>query len=146
MIGFNHALVGGLIGYALPLPVAAPAAVVSHFLLDMLPHYGLPYKLRDRSKLWKPLFIADFIATAALIIIPVSIQNYPMLICGVLAVLPDFVWVMHFIKKRTFDLGEHTNWYTKYHAKIQRYERPWGVWVEMPLAAFLFYVLWQISY
>ena len=146
MIGFNHAIVGGLIGYALPLPVAVPAAIASHFLLDALPHYGLPYKLRDRSRIWKPFFIFDFFATACLIIVPVTTHNYGMLICGVLAVLPDFVWVTHVIRKRTFDLGEHKNWYTKYHAKIQRCERPWGIWIELPLAAILFYFLWKVSY
>lgn len=146
MIGFNHALTGGLVGYFLPLPVAVPVAVASHFILDMFPHYGLPYADRDHSKLWKPLFITDFLLAASLMIIPISIGNYPMLICGALAVLPDFVWVAHVVRKRTFNLGNHTNWYTKWHAGIQRYERPWGIWVELPVAALLFSLVWHVSY
>lgn len=146
MIGFNHALAGGLVGYLLPVPAAIPVAIASHFILDMLPHYGLPYKDRDHSKLWKPLFTVDFFAAASLMAIPITTHNYGMLICGVLAVLPDFVWVAHVAKKRTFNLGEHTNWYTKWHAGIQRYERPWGIWVELPLAALLFYAVWHVSY
>ncbi len=91
MIGFNHALVGGLIGRFLPFPIALPLAVASHFCLDALPHYGLPNKNRDHSKAWRYIFIGDFIATACLIVIPIPSHRWAMLSCGVSAVLPDFV-------------------------------------------------------
>jgi hypothetical protein len=146
VIGLNHALAGGLIGYYVPLPAALPLAVASHFILDALPHYGLPYAERERSKFWKRFFTADFFLAASLMAIPIASHNYPMLICGIAAVLPDFVWVLHVIKKKTFDLGEHEGWYRKWHAKIQRYERPWGIWVELPLVAALFYWVWRVSF
>ncbi len=142
MIGFNHALVGALIGKVLPLPLALPVAIASHFVLDALPHYGLPHKQRDRSKVWKIVFTIDFFATAALIIPAVATHHYAMLACGVAAVLPDFVWVGKFIKNKSFDMSNTGNWYTKWHAGIQHYERPWGVWVELSLVCVLSYVFY----
>ncbi len=43
MLLTNHALTGSLIGLATGSPVAAaPLGVGSHFLMDSLPHFGLP--------------------------------------------------------------------------------------------------------
>lgn len=139
MIGFNHALVGGLIGKYLPLPIALPLSIASHFALDTLPHYGLEQAMRDKSKVWKCVFITDFLATFLLIFTATSHHRYGMLACGVIAVLPDLVWVVRFIKTRSFDMSKNHSWYTNWHAGIQHFERPWGIWVEMPLAVILFY-------
>jgi len=48
MIGFNHAAVGGFIGKFLPLPIALPLALASHFVLYALPHYGVPHSRRNK--------------------------------------------------------------------------------------------------
>jgi hypothetical protein len=144
MIGFNHALAGALIGAYLPLPAALPVALASHFVLDALPHYGLPHENRDVSPAWRAIFITDFIATACLIALPASRGRYAMLACGIMAVIPDFVWVIRVIRDRSFDLSNNLSWFTKWHAGIQRYERPWGIWIELPLAAILFYFVWQV--
>ncbi|QQS18487.1 hypothetical protein IPL68_08015 [Candidatus Saccharibacteria bacterium] len=66
MIGFNHALVGGLIGKFVPWPIGVPLALASHFALDMLPHYGIDHAKRDSSRFWKIFFTIDFFATLGL--------------------------------------------------------------------------------
>lgn len=33
-----------------------PLALVSHFVLDALPHYGIPHNMRDTSRFWKVFF------------------------------------------------------------------------------------------
>ena len=90
MIGFNHAAVGGLIGKFLPLPIALPLALASHFALDALPHYGIPYKQRDKSKFWKYFSTLDFIAAWGLAVFAIATHHYAVLACGFVAAAPDF--------------------------------------------------------
>lgn len=142
MIGFNHAAVGGLLAIALPLPIALPLAFLSHFVLDALPHYGIPHDNRDHSRAWKWVGIIDFIA-AWLVIGGLSalLGRWDIFVCGLAAASPDFIWVARIIRNRSFDLSGNQNWFTRWHASIQRYERPWGIYLELPLAGYLFYLL-----
>lgn len=141
MIGFNHGLTGGLIAGILPLPLAIPLALTSHFILDALPHYGILNHTRDKSNFWKIFFVADALATFGLAAYAIADNHYAMFFGGLAGVIPDFVWVGIVIKTRSFNLSKHSNWFTRWHAGIQRYERPWGLWIELPLAAILFYIV-----
>ena len=141
MTGLIHSLTGGLIARFLPLPIALPLALASHFALDALPHYGIPQADRDRSKLWKVFFTVDALAAFGIAVYAVAEHHYAMFLGGLIAVLPDFLWVARVVKTRSFDLSHHGNWFTRWHAKIQIFERPWGIWIELPLAATLFYIV-----
>ena len=145
MIGFNHALVGGLISKLLPLPLAIPAAFASHFVLDALPHYGIPAKKRNTSTFWKVFFAIDFMATFSLAVWTILNHHYAMFVCGLSAVLPDFVWVVHVARKRSFDFTGVKSRYEKWHIRIQHYEFPGGIWIELPLVALLSYALFVRS-
>ena len=141
MIGFNHAAIGGFIVKVLPLPLAIPAAIASHFLLDALPHYGIPHHKRS-NKFWRYFTTLDFIiAWAMLGGISLYRHHYAVFICGVMAASPDFIWVARIIKTRSFDLSHNTTKFTRWHAKIQRYERPWGIFIEIPLAILMGYLV-----
>lgn len=139
MIGFNHALAGGLIAKFVPWPLAAPLAVASHFVLDMLPHYGIPAHKRDSSRFWKYFFVADFLLTLSLAFWAIHYHHYAMYVCGQIAVLPDFVWVARVVRKHSFDFSSAESRYEKWHIRIQHYEFPGGLWIELPLAVVLFY-------
>lgn len=141
MIGFNHGLVGGLIGKYVPWPIGIPLALGSHFVLDALPHYGIPHHKRDGSRFWEVFFTIDFFATLSLAFWAIAHHHYAMYACGQIAVLPDFVWVAHVVKHGSFDLSGAESRYERWHKRIQRYEVPWGLWIELPLAAVLFYVV-----
>jgi hypothetical protein len=141
MIGFNHALTGALIAHFLPLPLALPAALASHFVLDAMPHYGLPHHHRDSSRFWKIFFTIDALATLSLAIFAIATHHYVILLGGFVAVVPDFIWVGRVLRTHSFDLSNNTNWFTRWHAGIQRLERPWGKWVEFPVAFALFYIV-----
>lgn len=141
MTGLNHGLVGGLIGKFVPLPLIAPAALASHFLLDTLPHYGIDHKQRDRSKFWKVFFIIDALATLSLGIYAIQARHYAMFLGGLFATMPDYLWVGRVIKTRSFNLSTHGNWFSRWHASIQKFERPWGLWIELPLSVILFYIV-----
>ncbi|HWB38859.1 MAG TPA: hypothetical protein VG604_01310 [Candidatus Saccharimonadales bacterium] len=141
MTGVNHGLTGGLIGKLLPLPLVIPVAFVSHFVLDMLPHYGISHKKRDRSMFWKVFFTLDTLATLGLAIYAVAQKHYTMFLGGLAATMPDYVWVAHVISTRSFNLSSSKNRFSKWHASIQGLERPWGLWIELPLTAILFYIV-----
>lgn len=78
MTGFNHALVDGLIGKYVPWPLAIPLAFASHFVLDALPHYGIPHHTRDNSAFWKVFFTIDAFATLGLAIWAIVNGHYAM--------------------------------------------------------------------
>jgi hypothetical protein len=139
MIGFNHAAAGAIISKLLPLPLAIPTAFLSHFILDAMPHYGIPYRQRDKVRLWKIVFITDFFATLGMGLFLFEEKHYAMLICAFTAVCPDFIWVVRVIKKHSFNLGKHKSWFARFHARIQQFERPWGIYIELPLAVVMFY-------
>ena len=141
MTGFNHGLVRGLITKFTPLPIALPLALASHFILDTLPHYGIKQSKRDESKFWKIFFTFDALATLGLAIYAISTKHYAMFLGGLFATMPDYLWVGRVIKTRSFNLSNHSNRFTRWHANIQKYERPWGIWIEIPLSILLFYVV-----
>lgn len=66
-----------------------------------------------------------------------------MLLCGIVAASPDFLWVRRIVRTRSFDLSNNTSWFTKWHAKIQQFERPWGIYVEMPIVITLGYLAFK---
>lgn len=139
MIGFNHAAVGAIIGRFVPLPFAIPLAFASHFVMDSLPHYGIPQKKRDKSKAWKIIYAVDFVFAWSLAGLAISQQHYAMFACGLIACSPDFLWVFRVLKTGSYNLGNNHSKFTMWHVKIQRYERPWGIYLELPLAFVLFY-------
>ncbi len=121
MIGFNHGTVGALLGKFLPLPIALPLAIASHFILDSLPHYGLPHKTRDKSVFWKILFTVDFFATVGLAIFTITEHQYAWLICGFIAVAPDFVWVSRLLRTGTQNGTPKSNVMSDRGVSILRY-------------------------
>jgi len=141
MTGVNHGLTGGLIGKLLPLPIALPVAFVSHFVLDMLPHYGISHKKRDKSTFWKVFFTFDVLATFSLAVYAISTRHYAMFLGGLVATMPDFLWVDQVIRNKSFILNTSQNRFSKWHTSIQRLEFPWGLWVELPLTVVLFYIV-----
>ena len=142
MIGFSHAAIGGLLTKFLPLPLAIPVAFASHFVLDMLPHYGIPHKKRDQ-RFWRVFTTIDFfVAWIFLGGLGLARHHYTVIICGLVAASPDFIWVIRIIKTRSFNLSNNKSRFTRWHAKIQHYERPWGIYIELPLAFILgFFVI-----
>jgi len=144
MIGFNHAAVGGLLATVLPLPVALPLAFASHFIMDALPHYGIPHERRNSSRFWRLFGTAD--VAAALIVIgglSALLNRFDIFLCGLVAASPDLIWVARIVRNRSYDLSCNESRFTRWHVKIQRWERPWGIYIELPLAVLLFFMLRQ---
>jgi hypothetical protein len=141
MTGLNHGLTGGLLAEVLPFPIALPLAFVSHFILDAFPHYGIPHRKRNKSTFWKIFFTFDTLATFSLAIYAIVAGHYKVFLCGLVATMPDYIWVGRVVRAGSFDLSQHDNWFNKWHAGIQKLEKPWGLWLELPLTVVLFYIV-----
>jgi len=137
MTGYNHAATGMLIGAGVAFPAAIPVAIASHFILDILPHYGIPQKQRDKSIFWRIFFTLDFFAAWTLGFFGLLHHQPAMFWAGLAACSPDFFWVGRVVKNRSFNLSRNETWFTRWHAGIQRYERSWGLWIELPVSIVL---------
>lgn len=130
MQGLNHVVFGSLIGLTIKQPaLAAPLALVSHFALDVIPHYGNDPKLIWRSKRYHQRILLDGIACLAYTAWLVLLQPPNLglaLWCAFLALLPDLLWPI------TLYIKDH-GWFRaffKFHKAIQNESRP-GIYVEI---------------
>jgi hypothetical protein len=136
MTASNHALTGATIGLVVSNPlVALPVAVLSHFALDIIPHFGLdddiPEFLRSRG------FTIFLIIDALLCVILVGVlallrpDNWILAsFCAFLATSPDLLWINQFLKAR-----QHKPWkpglLSRFSIWSQWFQRPIGAFVEL---------------
>lgn len=143
MTGFNHALAGVGIAITVGNPIlVAPIALVSHFLLDMLPHFYLksfgdtttrPYQ---RRLLW---FLAvDGVITLSFVIWAIYLwpQLWLAIAVGVFfAMAPDILWPLN-------GRVEALKKFFQFHQKIQWFENPWGALFEVPFTCVLVAIIY----
>jgi len=132
----NHALTGAVIGLVIGEPViAVPAALASHFICDVIPHYGGSDSSDDqvRSNWFRNLLVVDAVACLILVVLLAAANPKPWLlaaICAFVAAAPDLLSINRYLKIR----GGHSwrpNLYSKFSGGIQWFERPIGAWVEV---------------
>lgn len=102
MTATNHALTGAIIGLTISNPaIAIPAAFLSHFVCDALPHFGA-----NEGEKWlaKRAFVTYLIADATLCIMLVGVMfgsgnpNWFLAsVCAFLATSPDLLWIRKFV-------------------------------------------------
>lgn len=147
MTAANHVLAGTIIGTLVHEPLlAVPAALLSHFVMDVVPHFGFKdWEDRARSKrLLNFILIFDglllFIVTIWLLAVNVSGLA---LVCGFVAASPDFVWVYRFIFQEKFGRQKPRpgTRLTRFHAGIQIFEFKYGLIIEYPTTVFLVWYL-----
>jgi hypothetical protein len=143
MLATNHGTTGMILGAVLPLPIAIPVAFASHFVMDALPHYGIDNKKRNSNKLYKRIVCIDTTVALSFAAICAATGHWAMFIVGWVAYSPDGYWVYLYLKTKSMNLRPH-NRFSRFHKNIQRFERPWGVWIELPIACLLSYVTFQL--
>ena len=124
MIGFNHTLAGAIIAVVTPAPLVPLVAFLSHFLLDMTPHFGKSKRFTPYTTEFKWLLVAD--ATLCFTSLFFAWWLFPHLwfiiaIGAFFSTLPDFLWLFRGKSKRF-------QWFFTFAEKIQWGERPWG-WI-----------------
>lgn len=146
----NHAAVGAVIGMRLHPALAVPAALLSHFALDAVPHYGFPGR-KGYGEVFKHKFltsvygICDVIGLAILIFLLFKAPAVAVM-CGIVAALPDLLWVPRYYlyeRKGLMPPGNN-NPFIKLHRYVQWCERPWGLIVEVLFSLVILYGLWRL--
>lgn len=153
MIAVNHVATGVLIGTIVTNPyLAGVLAVASHFVLDALPQFGFTDK-DERNRLRRPIFrivlILDVIAVVSLLTyVLFAADRLDLFIIGLLGYSPDLLWIENFV---THELARKRpsskiklNPLSRFHAKIQTFEYPWGIWLEIPLLGLLLYLIFPL--
>jgi hypothetical protein len=148
MTGLNHALTGATAAAAINRPLLSlPAALVSHFAVDIIPHWN--YGIKPHSKR-QMVLIADLsLSIGLLIILSATVNAIPYIIFlgGLLAITPDFMWMRFFVKGRTDFAGDPKsliNRIRKFHLWIQWSETSWGIYVEALWFISMLYLVYQI--
>lgn len=131
MTATNHALSGALLSSVFPLYVAVPLAFASHFVLDSLPHYGIKHVERNHSTIYKLIVFGDTIVAISGFVMLLILHKWSMTICGLVAFSPDFLWILQYFKQGKNMHLQIKNRFMHFHKRIQRYERPWGIAVDM---------------
>lgn len=154
MTATNHMMTGAVIAAAVQQPwLVLPLAFLSHFTLDMLPHFGIKEsdsKARNRHPFFRSVLLADIaILLVALVLIPVLFSgsvSWWILLLGMLAAwLPDAVWVTHFWHDHKGRQRKEPMWLTRFHQKIQWFEKPLGLVTEVIWLVGTFVVLGMIA-
>lgn len=130
MTGTNHALTGANIALITGQWWAVPLSFISHFMLDVLPHYG---EDAERGRRFKIVLGIDVLVASilALAMAGAGVLSWFVFLCMIVAWSPD---VVHFWREWHFATGRATpetmpqNWLTSFHKKLQWGERTWG-WV-----------------
>jgi len=139
MTATNHMLAGAVVATGIQQPLLiVPLAVASHFVLDMLPHFGIhedDQARRNNHPLFHFVLIIDVVMVVSLLallplILKGAISSWVLLLGMVMAWIPDAIWIPRFFRSRRGQEITH-NWMTKFHEKIQWFERPPGLVIEL---------------
>lgn len=132
MRAINHTVTGAVIGALVASPVIAlPAAFLSHFLLDIIPHSG-GRKVDKTSRLFKIELLIDAALSASflLALLVLKPDNWQLMIaCGIAAAAPDLLWFPYWLwelRGKPREMGT----IGRFLAWIQWYEKPWGYVIE----------------
>ncbi len=129
----NHVTTGALVAVAVDKPVIAlPAALLSHFVLDVVPHWD--YKFKNPLHKQAAIMI-DMTLTLWLLVVLAALfhPSARLLIAGgFLGILPDAMWLPEVIKGVPAKLDGQGLFYKLryFHHKIQN-EPPYGRYVEI---------------
>jgi hypothetical protein len=140
MTATNHMLTGAVIAAAVQQPLlVVPLAFVSHFVLDMFPHFGVEESdtaARNNHPLFRIVLTADLVILAlVLVLVPILFNDHVsgwILLLGMIAAwIPDVVWIVHFWRDRRGYERKKPIALTRFHQKIQWFERPPGLITEV---------------
>jgi hypothetical protein len=135
MTGYNHAMTGAAIALAVRQPLlAAPLAFLSHFVLDVTPHFGGTPSYEYGHKLFPIIIMSDALLTTCAVLVLCAfapLQTALILLCALCAVLPDVLLFTYYTN------GRPDTWFHRWHLRIQWFERPQGAIVEAAYAFFI---------
>lgn len=144
MTGFNHVLTGVTIAVVVKQPLLAPIlSLISHFILDSLPHFGNHPDIVPYNRKFKMYLVVEVVLILAVIM--VSLALFPnlwwlIIACASLAFLPDFFWILESRLRPRLRFAET---FYQFHTSIQKSEYPQGWIIELIYFGILLVLLSQ---
>lgn len=135
MTGYNHAMTGAAIALVVKQPLlAAPLAFLSHFVLDVTPHFGGTPVYEYGHKIFPYIMATDALLSAGTLLFVCSLAPTLaalILLCALCAILPDILLLTYYTNDRP------NTWLHRWHLGMQWFERPEGAIVEASYAIFI---------
>ena len=134
MRAINHALTGAVIGIvSANAIVVIPASFASHFVLDAIPHHNSKNGDMTSRKFAVMLYVDGLLCVVLAVVLAIwQPAHWPLAIIGAfLAMSPDFMWVPKYLRAKRQQPPIAPRGITKFHAKIQWFQRPIGGYVEV---------------
>lgn len=132
MTATNHVLTGALIGLTIHQPVIAiVVALISHFVLDAVPHYGDEDHVHRHFKI---VLICDMLLASGCLVVLFVLQpvNWQLaIVCGITAASPDLMWLPMWLNELRRLPRKPYGFIKTFHKNIQLFERPTGAYVEL---------------
>jgi len=133
MTATNHSITAANLALITKTWWILPIALISHFVLDALPHFGST-KGKDIDKKFIVVYTIDFILLCSLWLIVLLVTGhfrYLVIAAMTAAALPDVVWIYRLILKLRKKIVPKKNILTRFHTAIQWGERSWGWTIEL---------------
>jgi hypothetical protein len=146
MTATNHALTGAVIAAVIRQPLlSVPLAFFSHFLCDALPHFGVNLKFNSRAMYtWLAIDGLTAILSAGFLL-KIGVENPVLLaICGFVAMSPDFSWLYYGLKHKLGTVKSY-DFVTKFHHKIQWYQKVPGIFIEFAWAILMILIVLRVQ-
>lgn len=136
MTASTHMATGSAIALAINRPVVAiPLAFLSHFILDILPHFGFSrggYAELLKHKISYYVFVWD-IFSLGLVLYILSGSAWTIFAAGVAAVLPDLAWPYRYFRYERKQKTLPRMPVSEFHSNIQWAEKPGYIIFEITL-------------
>lgn len=141
MTATNHALTGALVAVVVKQPfLALPLAFAAHFVMDVVPHFGITVTKDVLKKHKTPLFLSVLKADVAvsgllLLLVPFQLHtevNWLLLLgCMIACMSPDLVWGYRYYFELRDKKARPLGWFSMFHKRIQWSETEAGALVEV---------------
>lgn len=134
MTGLNHGLTGAVIAVAVKKPeLALPLAFLSHFVQDVIPHFGVPDSQLFKRK-FNIVLVADFVlSVSAMVVLAFLFPAHKWLIwgCMIAAACPDLAWAYYrlYLEKIKNQKPKYDP-FTRIHFVLEWSNETWGALVE----------------
>ncbi len=150
MTGFNHGLTGAVIALAVKQPfLALSLAFVSHFVCDVIPHFGFSKSTPNYGQKVKLYSLTDLVLILILGLFIIFLHlPWVVLVAYVLAGSPDFVWFYRYYIKQeqTKSHSSKLNKFNQFHSNIQTSETVWpGLFIEFCYAIVMLIIFTKLS-
>ena len=133
MTATNHSITAANLALITKTWWILPIALISHFVLDALPHFGST-KGKDVDKKFIVVYTIDFILLCSLWLIVLLVTGhfrYLVIAAMTAAALPDVVWIYRLLLELRKKVVPKKSILTRFHTAIQWGERSWGWTIEL---------------